>query len=173
MHSLDCIALSNISHFRSGSCPRFLSHMCCESVVAFLLVSCLKEKVWAWYLFLNFSVLPMYFFGYLSFMVAWYTTFSWLQFLSRGHLSFLFFWQLQVFTFSFSSVAVLFSDRTFWLWAWIMALRFLLQLYEIFMVFLLHIPLSGCFLGKCLSTSAKKEEVGNGKYILRRKNETT
>ena len=65
------IALSNISHFRSGSCPRFFSHTCCESVVAFLLDSCLKENVWAWYLFLNFSVLPMYFFGCFSLVVAW------------------------------------------------------------------------------------------------------
>ena len=64
-------ALSSISHLISGSCPKFLSHICCDKVVAFLLVSCLNENVCAWYLFLNFSVLPIYFFGCLSVVVAW------------------------------------------------------------------------------------------------------
>ena len=125
--------------------------MWCDSVVEFLYASCLKECLCSENLFLNCSVLPMYFFGLLSAVVAWYITFFCTHWPLRGHLSFLLFWQLQ----AFSSSSFLCFARIFWLWVWMMALRFLVQLYDIFTVFLLKSWRSMCFFGKCFETSAK------------------
>ena len=59
--------------------------------------------------------------------------------------------QLQV----FSCVAVLLFDRIFLLWACMICLKFFVQLYDIFSVFLLNMVCSGFVFGKHWEASPK------------------
>ena len=96
----------------------------------------------------------MYFFSSWSDLtVAWYMTFFCRHCPLSGHLSFLLFWQLQVFPSAFSSRV--FSSLV--LWACIVLLMFFVQLYESFTVFRFSIGFSGFPLGKCFSSSFRKQ----------------
>ena len=85
------------------------------------------------------------------FIEALYTIGPVLHWLPSMHLFFCL--QLQA---SFSACVLLlfsyfFFVRTFWLWLRIILRTFFMQLYEIFMQFLLIMLLRQCFLGKCFS----------------------
>ena len=102
-----------------------------DRAVAFLLLSLLKLFLCPLYLALKLLVEPMYVFSFPStLMVALYTTGFW-QAPCTGH--WVFTRQLQG-----ASVGVWVLHSTFLLCVWSIARMFFVQLYDSFMVFLLH-----------------------------------
>ena len=124
----------------------FVSQTCFDKTVACFFPLSLKDALWLLYLFLKFSVQPMYVFVVLSaFVVALYMTGpDWQLFATTQSLL-----TLQLHGFFACMVACFaLSLRTLLLCDWMMLLTFFVQLYEILMQFLLMTLRSGCCAGK-------------------------
>ena len=137
-----------ISHLMFGFGFSFLFQTSVDNAVAFLLLSHLKLFLCPLYLVLKLFVEPMYTLSFPStLMVALYTTGFWHE-PCTGHWSF--FLQLQG-----ASIGSLLQHSTFLLCACSIVRMFFVQLYESFIVFLLHTLYSVDPGLKCFLTSTK------------------